>query len=379
MTLIRPLFQLTALASLLLLLSCSKKENYTIGFSGQLTGKFSDLGTQGRNGATLAIEQINVSGGINGRKLSLIAVDDKNSAKDAVAADLSLIDSGVVAIIGHMTSGISTSVLSEVEKANGILVSPTTATSLLTGKRDNFFRIISETSKAATALADYTYNIEKVSSVVIVSDSSNAAYSDAFAESFTTAFKLMGGTIIHKYDFTSQTISRMTMTVNSILDSIIVDEPERILAICSAKDLGALSQQLSISESKIKLISAPWGYTKEVIQRGGRTVNGVVFVAFYADDLDYAPFIEFKKDYIERFGFEANFAAAFAYEAVQLIEQALIKRGASNEDLKNFLCNQEVAGIMGNFKLNEFGDSERTEYIVTIEDGKFITISTVNK
>ncbi len=49
------------------LLSCENKKPIKVGFSGCLTGKLSDLGIAGRNGAFIAVEEINASGGIKGR------------------------------------------------------------------------------------------------------------------------------------------------------------------------------------------------------------------------------------------------------------------------------------------------------------------------
>ncbi|MGM0611741.1 MAG: ABC transporter substrate-binding protein, partial [Thermodesulfobacteriota bacterium] len=58
------------------LFACGERNKILVGFSGPLTGKYSDLGVQGRNGVTLAIEEINAQGGLNGRKLELIPKDD---------------------------------------------------------------------------------------------------------------------------------------------------------------------------------------------------------------------------------------------------------------------------------------------------------------
>ncbi len=61
-----------------ILFSCQReKPPFKIGFVGGLTGRYSDLGVSGRNGAMLAVEEINENGGIRGRKILLIAKDDR--------------------------------------------------------------------------------------------------------------------------------------------------------------------------------------------------------------------------------------------------------------------------------------------------------------
>src|SRR6056297_2409881 len=84
-----------------LLLGCNESDPIKIGFAGQLTGVYSDLGVQGRNGVQLAVEKLNESGGIDGRMLELMVKNDKNSVKGAIEADTQLIQNGVLAIIGH--------------------------------------------------------------------------------------------------------------------------------------------------------------------------------------------------------------------------------------------------------------------------------------
>ncbi|MFQ3548041.1 MAG: ABC transporter substrate-binding protein, partial [Termitinemataceae bacterium] len=62
--------------------SCSPRP-IKVGFIGGLSGFNSDLGIAGRNGATLAIEAINTSGGIRGKKLQLIVKDDQQNPETA--------------------------------------------------------------------------------------------------------------------------------------------------------------------------------------------------------------------------------------------------------------------------------------------------------
>ncbi|MDP3451190.1 MAG: ABC transporter substrate-binding protein, partial [Anaerolineaceae bacterium] len=80
-----------------------EKPPIRIGLAAQLTGKQADLGIQLRNGVQLAVDEINASGGINGRNLELSVEDDLGTPQGAKDAQNKLIDKGVVAIIGHFT------------------------------------------------------------------------------------------------------------------------------------------------------------------------------------------------------------------------------------------------------------------------------------
>ena len=105
-----PAFLLCVLAAPLLLLGgCARNEPFIVGFSGCLTGKFSDLGTSARDGVILAVERFNETGGLQGKRIELIIRDDRNDPVTALAADKELVENGARVIIGHMTSGITLS------------------------------------------------------------------------------------------------------------------------------------------------------------------------------------------------------------------------------------------------------------------------------
>jgi branched-chain amino acid transport system substrate-binding protein len=74
-------------------------DGITIGAFGPITGPAAYIGLAGRDGANLAIKEINAGGGINGRKLSMIFEDDGHSPTKALAAVKKLIDQDHVFMI----------------------------------------------------------------------------------------------------------------------------------------------------------------------------------------------------------------------------------------------------------------------------------------
>jgi branched-chain amino acid transport system substrate-binding protein len=74
-------------------------DSITIGAFGPITGPAAYIGLAGRDGANLAIKEINATGGINGRKLTMIFEDDGHSPTKALAAVKKLIDQDHVSLI----------------------------------------------------------------------------------------------------------------------------------------------------------------------------------------------------------------------------------------------------------------------------------------
>lgn len=367
----KKILRLILMVWLMVITGCRAEPPILVGFSGQLTGKYSDLGVQGRNGAQLAVEMLNEGGGIHGRRLALIAGDDTNTPEGARKNDLELLGRGVVAIIGHTTSAMSVAALPAVEAAGGILISPTTSTSYLTGKKDGFFRVVPDIVNAAAALAEHVYSVELVGRLGVLQDLDNGAYSNVFAEAFIARYQALGGAVAGRWDFSSGA----NPSWEPVLSDIRRLGPQRVLAICSAKDLAALARNIHIGKLDVGLVSAPWAYTKEIVQTGGNTVDGILFTAFYADDCPQAPFLAFKKRYEGRFGVEPNFSAAFGYEAVLTLAEGLKITGGKAAGLRDALTGlQDIKGVMGTFSLDGFGDVQRPVYLATIRQGRFVTL-----
>ena len=175
------------------LIGCDRKKPIKIGFAGCLTGRLSDLGTAGRNGVMLAVEQINETGGINGRPVELIVKDDKQDPDVAIQVDKELIEEGVVAIIGHMTSAMSVAVVPLMNKEKMLIISPTTSTNELTGIDDYFFRIMPPNKAETDHLAHYTLNVMGLRKMVCVYDLSNLAFTEGWYRNFKSEFENRGG------------------------------------------------------------------------------------------------------------------------------------------------------------------------------------------
>jgi len=360
-----------AVLIIMALAGCGDSSPILIGFSGQLTGQMSDLGVYGRNGATLAIENINNTGGINGHPLKLIAKDDMNTPDGALQADSELIEAGVVAIIGHMTSSQTEAALPFVSEQGVVMISPTTSSPKLSSKTDSFFRTMSENSSQSTELAEYAHSALDIKTVVAVSDIANKSYSLSFTGNFESVFTNYGGKLIQKITYSSNAPEIWDNIAQSVNDL----QPDGLLLVCSAHDAIAIAQRIRPQDSKIRLLSGAWAYTDELMKWGGDYVEGMIFVIDYAADNPNPEFIKFRESYKNRFGKMPSFASAFTYEAVLALAEGLKKNGGSHEGLADAMApSKTINGVIGPFKLNEYGDVLRNIFIVTVQNGNFRTV-----
>ena len=112
-----------------------------------VAGSFSDpIGLPMRQAAELAAEEINASGGINGKRLELVIRDDYSDPDSAVFVATDLYNSKVSAVVGHLFSGMT---LAAAPVYNGgddpvVAISPSSSSPDVTGAGDYTFRVCPE-------------------------------------------------------------------------------------------------------------------------------------------------------------------------------------------------------------------------------------------
>ncbi len=343
-----------------------------VGFSGTLEGKYSDLGVQGRNGALFAIEQINSAGGIDGRKLELIVRNDGTTPEEAVKADSELIDAGVVAILGHMTSVQSMAALKEHADKDIVYISPTTSTSLIQGRKDNFFRVIATLTDLSESLAEFAVKEMGKRRLAVVWDQSNSPFTEPYKSSFITAFNQNGGEFAGEIGYTPE---KGSVNWQNIIDQLKILNPDAVVLVTAARDLAAFAQYSKLNSAPWTVFSSMWGYTKELVQTGGKSVEGIIFAVHFAEDKPEPGYDKFRSDFEERFGWPPNFAAVFGYEAVQVFAEAVRLNGGRTKDLGAVIPGISFENsLVGPYHIDEFGDVNRDGHIVIVKDGEFVTV-----
>ncbi|MFQ3573825.1 MAG: ABC transporter substrate-binding protein, partial [Thermodesulfovibrionales bacterium] len=177
------LISLLLVSSLIFLFSCdsSKPKEYRIGLSINLTGTGGLSGEYIRDGAMLAVQEINQRGGINNRPIKLLIEDDKGTKEGALEADKRLIDNGVIAIIGHSQSDTTLAAHPYVMSKNTLLITGYSATKRLSAMDDLFFRISVDTVSYGIAMANHL-KAKKINSVAFLADFTNKAFGEEFYE-----------------------------------------------------------------------------------------------------------------------------------------------------------------------------------------------------
>jgi branched-chain amino acid transport system substrate-binding protein len=329
-----------------------------------------DLGVGGRNGALLAVEEINRQGGINGRKVELIIRDDEQNRETAAKATRDLVDLGVEAIIGPMTSSMAMAVVPIVNEARMVMVSPTVTTTELSGLDDYFLRVLPDTHTYAPKSARFHFQKLRLRRAAVIYDTGNSAYTENWLNSFRKSFEGLGGRVVAIKQFNSGE----NVAFSPIVRSILPHRPDLIVLVCSAVDAALLCQQIRKLDSAITISVSEWGSTERFVELGGTAVEGVYFAQFLDHGNSTPRYRSFLKAYRTRFGQDPGFSGLAGYDAGIVVLDALASRKKGIPLKEAILSAGVYKGVQREIVLNRFGDADNTTYITLVKNRRFITL-----
>lgn len=363
-------YSLALLASVLFLQACSPAEPIRLGFLGGLSGRFADLGVDGRDGAQLAVDLRNKAGGVKGRNVTLIPRDDQQDAEVAKQAIDQLISLKVNAVIGPMTSSMATVVLPQINAAQMLMLSPTATASTLSGLDDYFFRVLAATSHFASKSADHHFLNLGLRRVVAVSDQRNAAYTVSWLNDYQRAFEAHGGSVVKNIPFASGESNLFADLARQLVEA----DADGILILANSVDAAMLIQHVRRLNATLPIATSEWAATERLIELGGRAVEGISIAQFIDRQSTQPNYVKFRQVYLERFGREPGFAALTAFDAVNVALETLEHQGAGQTLKQALLAHKSFSGAQSPIVFDAFGDTLHETYITTVTNGSFVTI-----
>jgi branched-chain amino acid transport system substrate-binding protein len=350
---------------------CILKPNINIGLVAELTGKQSDLGIQLRNGIQMAVSEINASGGIHGRQINLIIVDETEFSKNIETSLQSLIDQKIVTVLGPVTSDHTMALHEATEAQKIVMLSSTAATTALSGIQDHFFRTFVSTDYLASKMAEYIHNAKKITRVSVIYDLDNLSYSEAIFNTFSATLESLGGSISAFQNFSSSE----SPDFETLVDELMIAQTDAVLIITSPTDAALIAQAIHLADWKPDLFGAPWTQGPALIELGGGTVEGMEAITPFDINADSAGLQGFISAYQTQNGEQPLFSAVSGYETMMFLAQALQEtRGRANGLEEAILSQQDFPGLSSPISLDQFGDALRPLIIQKVVDGEFVTI-----
>lgn len=367
------ILNLLALLGVLVLAGCQSTPPIKIGLAVELTGRRADLGVAARDGAVLAVENINANGGVAGRQIELLIMDDQGDPQIARQVDQQLVSQGVVAIVGHLTSEQTAAAFEQMNQAGVVLFSPTSSSGDFSNQADYFFRIMPSNDLMARSLARYIYEKTGVRRLTVIYDIGNQSFTETYLQNLQAEFTALGGEFAPALAFQSG-ISDLRVLVQPLGQSVQADAASAELArqsgvvlIASAVDTALLSQYLRQAGSQAQLFSSTWAQTPELLEKGGAAVDGMILAATYDPNDPSATYQEFARLYQDRFQRPPSLGSSHTYETIYVLAQALAQTNGEAAGLPQALLQvRDFPGVHSSITLDANGDVVRQVYIVQV-------------
>ena len=363
------LLVLISLGPLFFLEGCSENSPVTIGLIAGLSGSNADLGQAGRNGALLAVEEYNQRVAQHkGQSVSLIIRDDANEKATARGVADELCTLGVKAIIGPYTTAMTEAVLEVAKPRDMLVLSPTASATSLSGTDDVFFRINASTSQNGQAYARFVIEDQGLKRVSLVIDKKNATFAHDWIRAFLAQAKELGVETVQQVWYASGAITDFA----DLQAEIMRVQPEVVLFVANAVDVARIAQQLRKTMTTLRFFAAEWAGTQQLIELGGKAVEGLVVLHLYDMFGTQKAYEHFVVTYTQRFNSVPSFSSILSYETVQIVLTALEQQQTGESLKETILSGGPYQGLQQPLEFNAFGDSHRKAYFVKIKNAHFV-------
>ncbi|SMC55373.1 ABC transporter substrate-binding protein [Papillibacter cinnamivorans] len=285
-----------------------------IGCLAPLTGNVAVYGIAARNGAKLYIDEVNAAGGINGKQIEFIEYDEKGDATEAVNAYNKLVDDGVTAIIGDVTSKPTIAVAQISVEDNMPMISGTATAADVTSYGNNMFRSCFLDPFQGTTMAKFAQEKLGATKVAVIYNTGDD-YSKGLAESFTSTATELGMTVVASEGYATGDVDFTAQLTN-----ITTQKPDVLLCPDYYNTVVLIAQQAkSVGLTATLLGCDGWDGVLTVTGNDASAVEGAYFCNHYST-ADTSELVQnFLKNYEAAYGETANAFAATTYDAAKIL------------------------------------------------------------
>lgn len=338
-----------------------------IGGIGPLTGAYANYGLSEKNGAELAVKEINEAGGIAGKQIELSYQDSQGESESAVNAYGKLMDWGMEVSLGCVLSGENASVVAAARDDDVLLITPSGSADKCIDGNDKAFRVCFYDSYQGAAAAQYIKDNNMVDTVGILYQSDND-YSVGLYNAFVAKCGELGITIAETQTFTSSTNTDFSTQVSALVSSGV----KLVFIPLYAEEASTfLTQAHGKFADDVYFFGADGldGILGKVEQDTSLANNVLMFTPFAADN-PAENVQSFVKKYQEAYGATPDQFAADAYDAIYAIKAAVEKAGStSGAALASALTSLTVEGVTGTMTWGSDGNTNKPASAILYYDG----------
>jgi branched-chain amino acid transport system substrate-binding protein len=337
------------------------QETIKIGVPVPLSGSYASAGQDIVNGAKLAAERINASGGVLGKKLELVPEDDACDAQTAVQAAQKLVGDGVAAVVGGYCSSAALPELTTLRRAKLPFVLDASTNPQLTEMHyDGVFRTIGRDDQQGPFAAKFMSGYLHAKRAAVIND--NTTYAKGLAQATVAALKKDGVDVV--YD---NAITPGQMDYSPTLTRVGGLKPDVVYYTGYYSESGLMVKELRQIGSKVTFMGGDANNDPTLLKTAGAAADGMIITtAPLAQFLSGAQ--DFVQNYTKEFGHGPGPYSVYEYDAIGVTAKAM-------EDAKSTKPADVIAalhrikdyqGVTGKIGFDAQGDRTGALYITII-------------
>jgi branched-chain amino acid transport system substrate-binding protein len=371
---IKRLFVLIFGALLAIAGSASSQDTIKIGEFGSLTGDNASFGTSQNNGVQMALEEINASGGVLGKKIDLTVEDNETKQGETTTIVRKLISQDhVVAIIGEVASSksLEAAPICQASKIPQIATAATNPRVTQTG--DYIFRVCFTDDFQAVVIARFVLEKLKLNKIAFMTDVKQD-YSVGLTNIAKDYLIKNGATIVKEQSYSSG-----DKDFRAQLTDLKAAAPEVIIITGYYPEAALIAKQARQFGIKATLVGGDGWDGSSLIPVGGKAIEGAYFSNHFSVE-DTSPIVQtFVQKYKQKYNVVPDAFAALGYDAMKLLADAINRAGspdpekirAAIQDTENF------PGVSGKITIGKDRNAQKSAVIITIKDGAYKYAETI--
>lgn len=345
-----------------------------IGEFASLTGKEATFGQMSHHGTELAIEELNASGGLLGKKIQLIYEDDQSKAGEAAIVVQKLISRDqVIAVLGEVASSRSMEAAPICQENKVPMISPSSTNVKLTQMGDYIFRVCFTDEFQGLLLANFAARTLKVTRVAVLTDV-KSDYSVGLSRDFKAPFVKNGGTILAEQNY-----SGGDKDFKAQLTAIKAANPEAIFVPGYYTEAGLIAQQARQLGITVPLFGGDGWESSKLIEIGGKAIEGSFFSTHFSPEETSPTAKNFVTKFKEKYKELPDAMAALGYDSAMILADAIKRAGTTDgPKLRDALAaTKNFTAVTGSITLDENRNASKAAVILTVRDGHLKFVETV--
>jgi branched-chain amino acid transport system substrate-binding protein len=351
-----------------------KSGEILIGEFGSLTGSVATFGISTKNGIEMAQDRANRAGGILGKKIRVIAEDDRGKPEEAQTVVSRLINKhGVIAILGEETSTRSLAAAPVAQQSRIPMVTPSATNLKVTKVGEYIFRTCFTDAFPSSVMAQLVSRKLNIKNLAVLRDIKND-YSVDLADIFIKDFKKLDGTIV-----ADESYGEGDTDFSAQLTKIASAKPQAIFVPGYYTEVGLIARQARQLGLMMPLLGGGSWDSPKLLEIAGEALEGYYFNHFSSDDP--RPTVqEFVSEYKKRYGAVPDTLSALAFDAANVLIDAISRANSVDSDkVRDALAQtKDYPGVTGAITLDADRNAAKPVVFIRVRKGKTEYLQTVN-